>query len=75
MSKFENFSQSVDWLGNQLNRFVKFFFRWSTDSSGLLANDSIFCIFGALVQASSSPGAPDELGGCFMSSDLGHFSG
>ena len=48
---------------NRFNRFVKFFFRRSTDSSGLLANDSVFGIFGALVQAGSSPSAPDGLGG------------
>ena len=48
-----------------VNRFIKFFFRRSTSSSGLLANDSIFGIFGALVKAGLSPSAPDGLGGCF----------
>ena len=52
-------------MGNQFNQFVKFFFRRSTGSLGLLANGSVFSIFGALVQASSSPGALDGLGGWF----------
>ena len=68
VSKFESFSQSVDWMGN---RFIKFFFRRSPvsnrfiGSSGLLANGSVFSIFCALVQAGLSPSAPDGLGGWF----------
>ena len=50
---------------NHFNRFVKFFFRRSTGYSGLLANGSVFGIFGVLVQASLCPGAPDGLGGWF----------
>ena len=46
VSNFENFSQPFDWM---VNRFVKFFFRRSIGSSRLLANDSVFGIFGALV--------------------------
>ena len=65
MSKFENFSQPVDRLGNRFIRFDKFFFRRLTGSLGLLANDSIFGIFGALVQAGSSPSAPNGLRGWF----------
>ena len=65
MSKFENFSQPINRMGNRFNQFVKFFFRRSTSSSGLLTNDSVFSIFGALVQASSRPGALDGLGGWF----------
>ena len=62
MSKFQIFCQLVN---RMVNRFVKFFFRRSTGSSGLLANGSVFGIFGALVQVGSSPGAPNGLGGWF----------
>ena len=65
VSKFENFSQLVDQIGKRFNQFVKYFFRWSTGSLGLLVNGFVFGIFGALVQAGSSPGSPDGLGGWF----------
>ena len=51
---------------NWINQFDKFFFaNRSTDSSGLLANDSVFGIFGALVQVGSSPSVSDRFGEWF----------
>ena len=68
MSKFENFSQPFDLMGNRLNLFNKFFLggqlvgNWLTGFSRLLANGSVFGIFGALFLVGLSPCAPDRFG-------------